>query len=104
MLPSARMLVHYIRHRKAWVADDPELLERDIDFFRKEMLEVRERRFSLYESRTGLSRGRLLEIFRYGEIHGSSFSAQQAVELGFADEVLRNFKLFSKEPVPEKLT
>lgn len=100
MLPSARMLVHYVRNKQPWIVDDPEQLDRDLAYFRENMIEMRERRLSLYQRRTGLSREKLSELFRYGEVHAAYFSAKQAIELGFADEIVTDFKLL---PRKEKL-
>jgi ATP-dependent protease ClpP protease subunit len=97
MLPSARLLVHYIRNRQPWICDDPEQLETDIRYFRERLTEDRERRFALYEKRTGLPRPKLAEMFRHGEVHQAYFSAKQAVELRLVDEIVTDFKLFPKK-------
>lgn len=98
MTPNARMLTHYIRSRQPWIIDDPDLLEKDISRFREFLCDVREERFRLYEKRTRLSRERLLELFRYGQVHGLYFSAKQALEYGFVDEIISDFKLFPDKP------
>lgn len=92
MLPSSRLLVHYIRNLQPWIFDDPERLETDIRYFHERLVESREFRFSLYEKRTGLPRTKLEEMFRHGEVHGAYFSAKQAIEHGLADEILTDFK------------
>lgn len=94
LLPSTRLLVHYLRMRGRWICDDPEGLEADIALFRRDMAISREKRFSLYRNRTGLTDQKILEMFRYGETHGAHFSAEQAVESKLADEILTDFKLF----------
>jgi ATP-dependent protease ClpP protease subunit len=99
MLPSSRLLVHYLRTSRRWIIDDPDLLEGDIRYFHEQGRANRERRFKLYEKRTGHSRAKLEEMFRYGEVHDAYFSAEQAVELKLADEILTDFKLF---PQPKK--
>jgi len=99
LLPSTRLLVHYIRYSRKWIGDDPEILDGDLKYFKEELDQSRESRLALYERRTGLSRERLAEIFRYGEVHASYFTAQQAVGFGMADEILTDFKLF---PITKK--
>lgn len=94
MFPSSRLLLHYVRTRQPWIGDDLELLDTDIKYFRERMAEIRERRFSLYERRTGLSRDKLMEMFRHGEVHEAFLSAKQAVKLRLADEIITNFKFF----------
>ncbi len=94
LLPSSRILVHYTRYKKEWIGDDIDLLEGDITFFRQSMRQHRERRFDLYARRTGLSHEKLAEMFRHGEMHRAYFSAEQAVEMKLADEIIYDFKFF----------
>lgn len=94
IMPSARMLVHYIRHGQQWICDDLDQLESDIAYFRARTREIAERRLALYERRTSLSRQKLQEIFRQGEVHSVYFSAKQALELNLVDEIVTDFKLF----------
>lgn len=102
ILPSARMLVHYIRHDQRWICDDPDQLDEDLDLFRQETRELAKRRLDLYTSRTGLSSGEIRKIFRQGEVHQAFFSANQALKFNFVDEILTNFKLFPKKLAKEK--
>ncbi len=97
LLPSTRLLIHYIRNTQRWIADDLERLEADIEHFRRSMRDIKEERHALYAKRTGLSEEKLFEIFRYGETHSAFFSAKQAVELNLADEIVLDFKLFPKK-------
>lgn len=97
LLPSARILVHYIRNSQPWIGDDPDRLEIDVKYFMDLLRENREQRFALYEKRTGLSREKLIEIFRHGEIHDACFSAKQALELGLIDEIVTDFKFFPRK-------
>lgn len=101
ILPSARVLVHYVRYEQKWVCDDLDMLEVDIKYFRERMREVLERRFLLYTKRTGFSRERISELFRQGEVHETFFSAKQAVELNLVDEIVTDFKLFPRKPAEE---
>lgn len=94
MLPSARILVHYIRNTQLWICDDMDQLETDIQYFREKLREMGERRLRLYEMRTGLSREKLKELFRQGEVHKVYFSAKQAIKLGLADDIVTDFKFF----------
>ncbi len=96
LLPSSRMLVHYIRNSQPWIVDDLERLDTDLRYFREEMAEIKARRLALYERRTGLTPQKLEEMFRYGEVHHAYLSAKQAVEQHLADEVVTDFKLFHK--------
>jgi ATP-dependent protease ClpP protease subunit len=102
LMPGVRMLLHYIRASQPWIADDPARLEVDLNYFRQSMSEIRESRFALYEKRTNLSRERLEELFRHGEVHKAYFSAKQAIELGLADEIVTDFKLFPRKVAEEK--
>ena len=102
ILPSARMLVHYIRNEQRWVCDDMDQMEVDIGYFRERMRSTGERRLNLYTKRTGLSRERIRELFRHGEVHQSYFSAEQAIELKLADEIVSDFKLFPRKQSEEK--
>jgi ATP-dependent protease ClpP protease subunit len=102
ILPSGRVLVHYIRNDQPWIVDDLDQLEIDIELFRKRQREVADRRLALYEKRTGLSRERILELFRHGEVHSSYLSAQQAIESHLVDEIETNFKLFPKKTTEQK--
>ncbi len=97
MLPSSRMLIHYIRHGQRWVCDDPEWVAKDIAYFQERITEIAEKRILLYEKRTGLRRETISEIFRHGEMHGAYFSAQQCIKMNLADEIITDFKIFPKE-------
>jgi len=98
MLPSARMLIHYVRNEQRWICDDLEQLDGDIKYFRERMTETAKRRLGLYVKRTGFSPAKIREIFRHGEMHGSYFSAKQALEMHLVDEIVTNFKLFPRKP------
>jgi ATP-dependent protease ClpP protease subunit len=99
--PNSRLLVHYARCSRGWVCDDPEYFATDRSWVEESMAALRAQRFALYERRTGLSKEELLLMFRQGEAHGNFFSADQAVKIGLADEIVRDFKLF---PRPEEET
>lgn len=92
MLPNARLLVHYVRHTQRWICDDPAQMEVDLEHFRKGTAEMREQRLALY-GRTGKTRKKITEMFRYGEVHEAYFSATQAIKLGLADKIMKDFKL-----------
>ena len=94
LMPSARLLVHYIRHSRLWIFDDAERFEADLTYFRQQSLELLARRYSLYEKRTGHSREKLAEVFRQGEVHSVYFTAEQAIELKLADGITKEFKFF----------
>lgn len=96
LLPNSRMLVHYVRHGQTWICDDPERVDGDIAYFRERIRETAENRILLYERRTGLSREKLAEMFRHGEVHRAYFSAKQCIEMNLADEIITDFKLFPK--------
>jgi ATP-dependent Clp protease protease subunit len=96
LLPNSRMLVHYVRHGQTWICDDPDQVDGDIAYFRERIREIAENRILLYQRRTGLSRERLGEMFRHGEVHQAYFSARQCIELNLADEIVTDFKLFPK--------
>ena len=102
ILPSARILVHYIRDSQRWICDDPDRLEEDIEYFRDRMRGTAERRLKLYMKRTGLPENKIIELFRQGEVHDIYFSAKQAVELHLADEIKTDFKFFPRKPHEEK--
>lgn len=97
LMPSARMLVHYIRNDQLWVCDDVDQLENDITYFRERMKEIAERRLELYTRRTGFSREKISDMFRQGEVHRVFFTAKQAIALGLADEIATDFKIFKKK-------
>lgn len=97
LTPSARILVHYVRLQRLWVLDDAERLKTDIQYFEETSNELLERRYNLYEKRTGHSREKLAEMFRQGEVHQMYFSAHQAVNLKLADSIVSDFKFFPKE-------
>ncbi|MES2213290.1 MAG: ATP-dependent Clp protease proteolytic subunit [Patescibacteria group bacterium] len=94
ILPSARILVHYIRVDQRWVCDDLERLEIDVEYFLSRQREAGNRRLALYVKRTGYPEERIKELFRHGEVHRSYFSAQQALELKLVDEIAVGFKFF----------
>jgi ATP-dependent Clp protease protease subunit len=102
MLPSSRMLVHYIRNDQFWVCDDLDQLDKDINFFRERMREMKERRLVLYTKRTGLTSEEIAMLFRQGEVHRSYFTAKQAVDMKLADDIVTDFKLFPSKPTEEK--
>lgn len=102
MLPSARILVHYVRNDQRWICDDLEQLDGDIKYFYQRMVEIAERRLDLYRKRTGLDHDKIKKLFRQGEIHQTYFSAKQAVELNLADEVVTDFKIFPRKQGDEK--
>lgn len=102
MMPSARILVHYIRNDQRWVCDDLDQLEKDIEYFRQRMEETAERRLALYTKRTGLSAEKIKELFRHGEVHQSYFSAKQAFEMGLVDKIETDFKLFPRKSSEKK--
>ena len=102
MLPSARMLVHYIRHDQYWICDDPDQLDEDLNLFRQETRELARRRLNLYTSRTGLPANEIKKLFRQGEVHHVYFSARQAVKFKFVDKILTDFKLFPRKSVGKK--
>lgn len=97
MMPSARILVHYVRSEQQWICDDLDQLENDIRYFRQRTRRIAERRLALYTRRTGLPEERLKEIFRHGEVHGAHFSAKQALELNLIDEIVQDFKIFPRQ-------
>jgi ATP-dependent protease ClpP protease subunit len=97
MLPSSRMLVHYIRNDQRWICDDLEMLDTDIKYFKERNKEIAERRMALYMKRSHLPRKKITELFRQGEVHEAYFSAKQAVELGLADKIITNFKFFPRK-------
>jgi ATP-dependent protease ClpP protease subunit len=102
LLPGSRLQVHYVRHGKEWIGDDPEKLEKDMEIFKEDMLNLREQRFALYGKRTGLNRKRLQELFRYGEVHKEYFGARQAVKFKLADKILTDFKFFPERVYSKK--
>jgi len=102
ILPSGRMLVHYIRSDQRWICDDFDQLETDIGYFRTRMKETAERRLALYTQRTGLSSEKIKELFRHGEVHQSYFSANQALQMNLVDEIRTDFKLFPGRQTEEK--
>lgn len=102
MLPSARILVHYVRNDQRWICDDLDQLDGDIKYFQERMREIAERRLELYQKRTGLTPGKIKDLFRQGEIHQTYFSAKQAVEMNLADEIVTDFKLFPRKQYEEK--
>ncbi|MDQ5969060.1 MAG: ATP-dependent Clp protease, protease subunit [Patescibacteria group bacterium] len=102
MLPSARILVHYVRNDQRWICDDLDQLDGDIKYFQERMREIAERRLELYQKRTGLTPGKIKDLFRQGEIHQTYFSAKQAVEMNLADEIVTDFKLFPRKQDEEK--
>ena len=97
MLPSARLLIHYIRYRQRWICDDFDQLDIDFKYFRERNEEIAMRRLDLYMKRTGLPREKITEIFRHGEIHEAYFSAQQALKLCLVDEIVTDFKFFPRK-------
>lgn len=101
MLPSARLLVHYVRNDQFWVCDDLQQLEQDIVYFRDRMRETADRRMNLYVRRTGLTKEKIAELFRQGEVHKMYFIAKQAMEMNLIDEVVTDFKFFPERKVEE---
>lgn len=97
ILPSARMLTHFIRNRQQWIQDDVDRLDKDFEYFRATVRRIYEQRLVLYERRTGLTRERILDLFRHGEVHGAYFTAEQCLELNLVDEIITDFKLFPKK-------
>lgn len=102
MLPSSRILVHYVRNSQRWICDDMEQLDVDFKYFWERNKEIADRRMTLYTKRTGLSREKIIKLFRQGEIHDAYFSAQQAVDLGFADKIITDFKFFPSQTKAKK--
>ena len=102
MMPSARILVHYVRNDQRWISDDLEQLEVDTTYFRDRMKEMKERRLTLYVKRTGLSPEEISKLFRQGEVHRMFFTAKQAIDMHLADEIVTDFKLFPKKKEVEE--
>lgn len=96
IMPSSRLLVHYIRNEQQWICDDLEQLETDIGYFRERVRDIANRRLALYKKRTHLSEEKIKELFRHGEVHKAFFSAKQALEYGLVDEIVTDFKVFPR--------
>jgi hypothetical protein len=94
--------VHYLRSNCLFVVENGEQLKIALELFKGVVESGNERLCALFEKRTKLPREQIMEIFRFGEIHKNFLSATQAVDLGFADEVVSDFKLFPRKKEEQK--
>lgn len=94
MLPHATMLLHWVRHGREWIGDNPANLVREIEIFHQQVKSLRKKRMRLYMERTGLTKKEVRKLFRHGEVHRESLTAEQALGYGLIDEILTDFKFF----------
>ncbi len=94
--PSARVLVHFIRHRPTLVCDDENRITEYLKTVADDMRHIAAARLNLYMRRTGLPAENIFAMFRHGETHSYFMTAQQALQMGLADEIVTDFKLIPK--------
>lgn len=95
MLPHATLYNHFIRTGgfKVIARDDDFPIE-DAQGIRQHVLGGKRKREEFFAERTGNTVQKIQEIFRKGEDYDLTMSAEEALEVNFADEIVKDFKFF----------
>ena len=95
-LPHAEIYVHFTRCGFEVVRDSEAISDIDIAALTKKLTDDKRDREDLYMARLGKTRDQVHELFRLGEKYSLDYSADQALKLGFIDEIDRTFKFFAQ--------
>jgi ATP-dependent protease ClpP protease subunit len=98
-LPHAKIFVHHTRSHFDVICDSDDLRDSDVDKLRRMMTANKISREDLYMRRLHKTREEVADLFRIGEKYDRDYTAQEALALGFIDEIDTTFKMFDK---PEK--
>lgn len=97
-LPTASFFLHFTRHKFHVIQDSDELSGKEIEAMKKEMTECKATREALYAKRLGKKPEEIHDLFRRGEKFHTEYFAEEALKLGIIDEVVKDFKFWTKEP------
>ncbi len=100
-LPNARIGCHFTRHGFNVIAYSETFGENHLQAIKTKVLKNKAKREAMYVARTGQSIEQIREIFEAGGRYKHYMTAHEALEKGFVDEILTNFKFFQRKPAVE---
>ena len=94
MLRHAEIFVHFTRCGFDAVRDSDDITDSDMDAIRRKMTVDKKKREELYMTRLKKTREEVHDLFRIGEKYDTCYTAEEALKLGFVDEIDDDFKFF----------